>query len=122
MKIILAYIICASILYGANVCAKRAAPAPVNKVEMNSVVYSAPPFVTSENQNGGYVEARDKNSNELLWRLKVYKTEYNNKLERDVQDIFITSIKLEGGIILVTDEKGRVFAVNLKTKGVVRNK
>ena len=52
----------------------------------------------------------------------MYKTEYNPDLEQDIQDVFIVSIQLENEAIVVIDEKGRVFKVNLNIRNIVRRK
>ena len=52
----------------------------------------------------------------------MYKTEYTPDLEQDIQDVFIVSIQLENEAIVVIDEKGRVFKVNLNIRNIVRRK
>jgi hypothetical protein len=42
------------------------------------------------------------------------------KLEEDVQWVFITGLSISGGSLLVEDEKGRCYVVNLDTKAVKR--
>ena len=44
----------------------------------------------------GCVEAWDKKSNEMIWRRQIYVVKYTVGLERDVQDVFITTLKLKG--------------------------
>jgi len=105
-----------------SVNSKRLGPAPIEPVSRNNVVYSVPAFVSGETQNGGYIEARNKASGELIWRLKVYKTEYARNLERDIQDVFIISIRLEAESIVVVDDKDRVFEVNMNTRNITRKK
>jgi hypothetical protein len=67
------------------------------------------------------VEARDRDE-KLLWRIKVYTTEYSGSLEKEVQDIFITNIRISNGELLISDERNRTFCLNLKTKHVSRIK
>ena len=73
-------------------------------------------------QNGGVVEARDPKTKELLWQVQVYKTVYKKGLERDIQDVFITSLELDKAqnLLIISDEKSRVFALNLTTKKVTQ--
>jgi hypothetical protein len=53
-----------------------------------------------------------------LWELKVYEVEYNTDLERDVQDVWITSLSIEDGKLIVVNEKGDKYEVDLKTQGI----
>ena len=95
-----------------NVYAKRAVPASVEPITSKNMIFSAPAFIAGESQNGGFVEARNKDSGKLVWRVRVYRTEYSPSLERDAQDVHIVSLRLSNGSIVVTDEKGRVFKVD----------
>ena len=122
MKNIIATVALIFVFNAADAHSKRLGPDTVEPIAGNNVVYSAPAFVPGENQNGGYVEAREKEGGKLIWRLRVYRTEYNPQLERDVQDIFMVSIRLENEAIVVVDEKGRVFKVNLNTRDIIRGK
>ncbi len=104
----------------AAVLAKRAAAAEVPPVVDHGVKYVFPHFSTEggEAQAGGVVEARDEKSGALLWRVRVYSTRVDPKLERDVQDVFLTSARLEGGKLVVTNEKGETYEVDLATHAV----
>ena len=70
--------------------------------------------------NGGYIEARDKKTGKKLWGVQVYTTVYDPDLEGDVQDVFITKVTLDAakGVLLVKDEMGRSYSVDIKTKKV----
>jgi len=48
----------------------------------------------------------------------VYRNTIDPLLERDVQDVFITDLELQGQTLLVEDEKSRCFSINLKTNTV----
>jgi len=96
--------------------AKRAAPNPVPPVEYKGINYSAP------NHDGrtAYVLASDSSGKELF-RVKVFEVPIDPKLEEDVQWVFITALKLSRESLLVKDERGRCYAVDLPTR-VVRRK
>ena len=66
-------------------------------------------------QNGGVIAAVDRTSGKMQWSMMVYTIDYIPKLETDVQDIFIASISkaAEPGKLLVTDERGRRFHVDI---------
>jgi hypothetical protein len=99
---------------------KRAAPQDVPPIVHQGVAYSFPHFgyLEEEGQNGGVVEARDVKSGRRLWRLKAYTTRRVPGREQDVQDVFITSAKLAGNRLVVTNEEGQTFEVDLTTRAV----
>ena len=73
-------------------------------------------------QNGGYIAALDVASGRQLWLLKVYVTPHDPDMEDDKQDLFIAGLKLtnHGHALLVTDERGGRYCVDLKTRAVTR--
>ncbi len=110
----------------ANSFAKRAAPEKVEPLIHGNFVYIAPHFINIEgtNQNGGYIEVLDAKSGVKLWGLLVYKTEYDPVLEKDIQDVFITSLSINflGTKLTVTDELGRQYEINISDKSVTKTK
>jgi hypothetical protein len=100
------------------VLAKRAPPPTVAPVVHGDALYEAPPFDNPCGQTGGCVVARDTATGNQLWALKVYCTRYDGNLEMDVQDVFITSLTVEGERLMVTDEKKRAFTIDLATRDV----
>ena len=107
-----------------NVCviaieqkAKRSAPQPVPPVVHKGVKYTAPHFVDGE-PAAGVVEARDAETGKTVWRLKVYEIKPDPNLERDVQDVFITSLTIDGNKLLVVNERHDRYSVDLKTRAV----
>lgn len=122
MKTII-YITTIMVFLAANVLAKRVAPEEVPPVATDKAVFSVPHFPEGDRvQNGGVVEARDPKTKKLLWQVQVYKTEYDKALEKDVQDVFIKSLTLDKAhmVLIMSDEKARVFVLNLATKRVTR--
>jgi hypothetical protein len=97
------------------VLAKRAGPKDVRPVIADGIRYSAPP-----RDGGGYVEATDVRTGKLLWQLRVYDIKVDPNLERDVQDIFITSLKVVDGKLQVMNEKGDKFVVDLEKRRVIQ--
>jgi hypothetical protein len=95
--------------------AKRLAPKPVSPVIWNGVEYRA--------RDMNFVEAVNITSQQRLWRTRVYFVRYVPFLETDVQDIFITSLTVQNGKLLVTNEAGKSYWLNLTTghvEGAVR--
>jgi hypothetical protein len=106
------------VIAGACLCpsaalAKRAAPKPVAPVILDGVEYRAPV------RDMGYLEAIDVVSKQRLWRSKVYSVMYMPLAEKDCQDIFIVSLGIKGGNLLVRNEAGRSYRVDLKTGHVL---
>ena len=66
----------------------------------------------------------DAKSGVKLWGLLVYKTEYDPDLEKDIQDVFITSLSINflGTKLTVTDELGRQYEINISDKSVTKTK
>ncbi|MDA7629867.1 hypothetical protein N8670_03420 [Akkermansiaceae bacterium] len=111
------------LLAGLNVMAKRAAPEKVSPIATDKAVYSVPHFPGGDRmQNGGVIEARDSKTKKLLWQVQIYKTKYDEALEKDVQDVFIKSLTLDKvhNLLIMSDEKSRVFVLNLITKRVTQ--
>lgn len=105
--------------------AKRIAPEEVPSVTADKAVISVPHFPNGgRTQNGGVLEAHDPKTKELLWRIEVYKTVYDKALEQDVQDVFIKSLSFDKAhkLLLMSDENGRIFVLNLETKKVTQVK
>jgi hypothetical protein len=103
--------------------AKRADPQQVAPVEYDGIIYKTLPWAIDNgtNQNGGFIQAIDKSSSRVLWQLQIYSTKYTSSIERDVQDIFITSIEInsEHNILLIENEKGLIYKVSIKDRRVI---
>lgn len=82
--------------------AKRLPPKPVAPLVADDVRYEVPHFSAfhGKEQNGGFVQAWDRN------------------LERDVQDLFITEIHLDGKTLFVTNESSERFEMDLASEKV----
>lgn len=107
--------LCALLVCGiAPAFAKRAAPRPVAPVLCKGVQYSAP------HDAMGFVVATGISSGKELWRARIYEVRVDPNLERDVQDVFITSLTLKDGTLIITNERAEKFALDLKTRKVAR--
>jgi hypothetical protein len=101
--------------------ADRLRPAEVPPVVDGNVRYEAPHggFGNPGNpcgQIGGCVVAYDSTTDALLWSVKVCCISYDPNLEQDVQWVFITSLSFENGQLLVTNESGLHFAIDLQSR------
>lgn len=104
--------------------AKRIPPDNVPPVIYQGVKYVVIPWGYNENnpnQNGGYIEARDEKTDEKLWGLRVYDVYYNDNLERDAQDVFITSLSLDdrNQCLVIQDERGKIYYVDIAKRRVI---
>jgi len=102
---------------------KRSAPKEVPPVTYQGVTYSAPHWgaFNGRAQNGQYIQARSAETGKLLWELRIYEVKYDRKLESDVQDIFITSLKLVESGLQVANEAGDKFVVDLSKRKVIKS-
>ena len=113
------------LLLASNVMAKRNAPEEVPPIATDKAVFSVPHFAyLNDTQNGGVVEARHPKTKKLLWRIQIYKTDYDKGLEQCVQDVFIKTLSFDKShnLLVMSDEKSRVFVFNLTTKRVTQIK
>lgn len=101
---------------------KRSAPNEVPPVTYPGIKYSAPHWgaFNGRKLNGEYIQARSAKTDELLWELRIYEVKYDPKLESDVQDIFITSLKLVEGYLEVANEARDKFVVDLSKRKVIK--
>jgi len=107
-------IVCVAVawLLPISALAKRAAPKPVAPVTYEGVQYQAPLIV----DRMGFVEAIDVTSGKKLWESRIYRVWIIPVLyEEDNQWVFITNLKIQNGKLLVKNEAGKTFQVDLKT-------
>ncbi len=91
---------------------KRAAPADVPAVKLGGVHYEVLHWGRMRDlpQNGGYLVAKDGKGQEM-WVQQIYSNVPDPKLEADVQDVFITSLRVakDGKSLEMQDEQGRKY-------------
>lgn len=71
-------------------------------------------------QAGGVIAAIDEKSGRELWTLQVYEVTFDRAEERDVQEVFITRLRVGGSgkQLQVTNERKQVFMVDLADRKV----
>lgn len=104
------FVILSSGSFAQRTTAKRAAPKEVTPVVSGQIKYTAPNY-----HNMGDIVAIDIATNKVLWTKKIYTTKYNPILEQDVQDVFIDSIYLKKNKLYIRNERGRTYAMDIKT-------
>lgn len=90
---------------------KRAPPKPVIPVTHDGVTYSA-----AGDGTAAFVVATETSSGRELWKVEVFKVRIDPLLEEDVQWVFITELKVSGNSLLIRDERGRCYRLNLTTR------
>jgi hypothetical protein len=91
---------------------KRAVPKTVSPIINGKVKY-----VASLNE----IIALDTESEIELWRKIIYEISYDENLERDVQDIFIDSIRLADNSVIIRNESNNWYFLELDSKKVYPN-
>ena len=97
--------------------AKRAAPAKVEPVIDAGIRYVAP----NDDGRRAYIEAWDVKTNKKLWDLTVFTNPIDPKLEEDVQWVFIKSVRLRDGTLMVKSERGKTYHIDLKMKAITQS-
>jgi len=75
-------------------------------------------------QNGGVIAAIEVKGGKELWTLQVYKTEYDQHEERDAQDVYIEEMRIDAkaNALILRDERGRSFSINLKDRSITQKR
>jgi len=99
--------------------ADRSPPLRIEPIVKDGVRYERKIGSASDVQVGGLLAAFDATSGKELWTLIVYDNKRRDDLEGDAQDIFFSSMKFQAdGSLLIVDEVGRRYAVDVKKKTV----
>jgi hypothetical protein len=118
LRVALFGLVAASLGTGSVAVAKRLPPADVLPVIIGDVRYEVPHFNNPCGQNGGCVVAYANATNDRLWAVKVYCTQYDSHVEADTQDVFIISLTPKDGHLIVANEKGLQFDLDPQARTV----
>ena len=105
MKLLVSLLIVA---FAFSAHAKRMGPKPVASVLHLGLRYEVPHWsrdARSMKHNGGYVRVVNTRDGLAICTKEIYDVKYDKNLEEDVQDNFITSLKIEGKDLVITSEK-----------------
>ena len=99
----------------------RVGPLAVAPVVHGNISYSVGERRQTSNwYQMGYVEARDAATRDLLWEILVYEVEYEPGKETDVQEIYITALRIVDGALEVTNEHNDRYRIDLTDRSVRR--
>ncbi len=90
-----------------SVYSKRIPPPEVKPISYEEIEYSA--------YGRDSVKATDEKTGFTIWIRQIYVIKYVPGLEQDVQDCFVTAIKLQDNKLLITNEKKYQYELDLKT-------
>src|SRR2546430_15059375 len=110
----LALLVCVMAFLPCLAAAKRTAPSQVEPVVYDGIRYIAP----NDDGRRAHVEAWDVRTNKKLWDLTIFVNRIDPSLEEDVQWVFIKALNIRDGALIVTPERGKTYAVDLKTRAV----
>ena len=100
---------------------KRAAPPEVGPVTIDGTTYRqhfGP--VEGIGQNSGLLAAWSPGADRPDWVIAVYPVTYRAGLERDVQEVYFASMaRGDGPVLIVTNERGKRFAVDVTARKVM---
>jgi len=97
--------------------AKRILPVKVEPVIYRGVRYVAP----NDDGRRGYVEAWSIGTNKKLWELTIFTNRIDPNLEEDVQWVFVKTLIIHDGRLVVTSESGMTYQVNVNTKEITQS-
>jgi hypothetical protein len=112
-----------TVVMNAGLFAKRVTPSPVPSVVVAGIEYRVTHFPV---ERMGFVEAYDLKTKSLIWTRQIYVVIKDPLLEGDVQDVFIKTLTQDGDALIVTNEIGFIYRLDLKSlnvtviKGAVR--
>ena len=101
----------ATLVWPASASAKRRAPSLVPPVVWQGVEYRAPLDV----EHMGYAQAFELPSGRKLWETKVYQVWIVPTLEEDNQWVFISGMRVQNGKLVIRNENGKSYRLDLKT-------
>lgn len=102
---------------------KRVAPADIPAITLGGLRYEALHWGRERGlgQNGGLIDVVDVATGQSVGVITVYRIDHQAQLESDVQDVFFESMtaSADGKQLLVTDEKGGRFLVDLEQRSTL---
>ncbi len=110
-------LLCLLALTSSAWCKRGGAPI-VGSVLYDNIRYTVP----NDDGTREYIQAWDMETQKKIWELTIYTNAIQPGLEKDVQWVFIDTMKLGKDHLLITDKRARRFLVDLKTRQIKRLK
>lgn len=110
---------------GVGAFAKRVAPAEIKAVVKSGIEYSterAPAYCRSLSIPCGMqidVIAKNVKTKKNKWRIEILRVIYDHDLETDVQDVYPSKMTIEKNQLVILDESGLKYILDLKTGAFV---
>lgn len=105
-----------TVLYPPLADAKRAAAAVITPIVQGDHRYY---YERADAPDGGSYSMNlvcsEGKTGQLLWKTRIYDKAVDRGLERDIQDIWLKSLSLNGNLLIAEDEKGGTYQVDLAT-------
>ena len=112
----LAVILLLTLLLPQKAPAKRLTPARVDPVIYEGIRYVAP----NDEGRRDYIEAWNVGTNKKPWELTIFTNPIDPNLEEDVQWVFIKTVDVQRGRLIVTSERGTTYQVDVSTKKITQ--
>lgn len=93
---------------------KRAMVPRIEPIIFEGVKFSVP----NDRGTVGHAVASEAASGKFLWKKAVYRIWIGPLVEQDVQWVFIRSIRLEAGKLILVNDRQKTCSVDLKTRQV----
>ena len=75
----------------------------------------------NEDGRRGYIEAWNVGTNKKLWELTIFTNPIDPNLEEDVQWVFIETLNIQNGTLIVSSERGKTYQVDVNTKAITQS-
>ena len=112
----LAVILLLTLLLPQKAPAKRLTPARVDPVIYEGIRYVAP----NDEGRRDYIEAWNVGTNKKPWELTIFTNPIDPNLEKDVQWVFVKTVDVQRGRLIVTSERGTTYQVDVSTKKITQ--
>lgn len=86
--------------------------------EISPIRYNGIELQAIPADGNGAIIAKDAKSGKILWEKKIYSYPINDDLEPDVQWVFVQNMHLEGNSLIITNEIGDRYSLDLKSLSV----
>ena len=113
------FIFVISVIFPYNLQASRLPPAKIKQVSLNFKVMPIRHKITEKGKLSCGIIGIYTDKGKLLWWLRVYDIKIKDGLEKDIQYVYISNIKLSpNGNLIIENEQNMLFNVNIFTKEV----